>query len=103
SFLVISLTVLPVVVLLITSLRPAGKLWLDAGGFTFDNFIALATQPDLVGLLSNTVVYVGGTIALSTLFATTWAWITERTDFRYKVTVRILMIVTLSLPSLIQG
>jgi iron(III) transport system permease protein len=103
SFLVISLTVLPVLVLLITSLRPVGKLWLDGGGFTFDNFIALATQPDLAVLLSNTVVYVGGTIALSTIFATVWAWITERTDFRYKVTVRVLMIVTLSLPSLIQG
>lgn len=103
SFLVISLTVLPVVVLLITSLRPVGKLWLDDGGFTLDNFIALATQPNLALLLSNTVVYVGGTIALSTIFATVWAWITERTDFQYKVTVRVLMIVTLSLPSLIQG
>lgn len=103
SFLVISLTVLPVVVLIVTSLRPAGKLWLDDGGWTLDNFVALATQPNLGVLLSNTIVYVGGTIALSTLFATVWAWITERTDFRYKVTVRVLMIVILSLPSLIQG
>jgi len=103
SFLIISLTVLPVVVLLVTSLRPHGKLWLDPGGFTFDNFIALAKQPGLGELLSNTVVYVGGTIALATIFATIWAWITERTDFRYKVTVRVLMIVTLALPTLIQG
>jgi len=103
SFLVISLTVLPVVVLIVTSLRPAGKLWLDDGGWTLDNFVALVTQPNLEVLLSNTIVYVGGTIALSTLFATVWAWITERTDFRYKVTVRVLMIVILSLPSLIQG
>ncbi|KAF1042059.1 ABC transporter permease [Xylophilus sp.] len=103
SFLVISLTVLPVVVLLFTSLRPAGRLWLDDGGWTLHNFISLATQPNVGTLLSNTVVYVGGTIALATVFATLWAWITERTDFRYKVTVRVLMIVTLSLPSLIQG
>jgi len=103
SFLVISLTVLPVIVLLMTSLRPHGKLWLDPAGFTFENFVALANQPGLGELLSNTVVYVGGTIALATLFATLWAWITERTDFRYKVTVRVLMIVTLALPTLIQG
>jgi iron(III) transport system permease protein len=103
SFFVISLTVLPVVVLLLTSLRPQGKLWLDAGGLTFDNFVALATQPNLGELLSNTFIYVVGTIALASLFATVWAWITERTNFRYKVAVRILMLVTLSLPSLIQG
>lgn len=103
SFLVISLTVLPVIVLLLTAFRPQGSLWLDPAGFSLENFVSLATQPGLEQLISNTVVYVGGTIALATVFATLWAWITERTDFRYKITVRVLMIVTLSLPSLIQG
>jgi len=103
GFLVISLTVLPVIVLLLTAFRPQGSLWLDPGGFTIDNFTDLASQTGLSQLISNTVVYVGGTIAIATVFATFWAWITERTDFRYKVTVRVLMLVTLSLPSLIQG
>lgn len=103
SFLVISLTVLPLIVLLVTSFRPQGSLWLDGGGFTLENFVNLATQSGLGQLLSNTVIYVGGTIALASIFATVWAWITERTDFRYKVTVRVMMIVTLSLPTLIQG
>lgn len=103
SFLVISLTVLPVIVLIVTSLRPQGSLWLESGGITFDNFIALVNQPGMGQLLVNTVVYVGGTIALASVFAIIWAWITERTDFKYKVTVRVLMIVTLSLPTLIQG
>ena len=103
SFLVLSLTVLPVVVLLVTSFRPQGKLWLDPGGFTFDNFRALGAQPGIGDLFSNTVVYVGGTIALATVLATVWAWITERTDFSYKITARVLMIVTMSLPALIQG
>jgi iron(III) transport system permease protein len=103
GFLVISLTVLPVIVLLLTAFRPQGSLWLDQTGFSLENFIELASQPGLGQLISNTVVYVGGTIAIATVFATVWAWITERTDFRYKVTVRVLMLVTLSLPSLIQG
>jgi len=103
SFLVVSLTVLPVLVLLLTAFRPQGKLWLDPAGVSLEDFVNLASQPGLGQLISNTVIYVGGTIAIATFFATLWAWITERTDFRYKVTVRVLMILTLSLPSLIQG
>jgi len=103
AFLVISLTVLPVIVLLLTAFRPKGSLWLDPTGFSLESIYDLVTQPGLAQLIYNTTVYVGGTIALATIFATVWAWITERTDFRYKVTVRVLMLVTLSLPSLIQG
>src|SRR5690625_6230242 len=100
AFLVISLTVLPVIVLLLTAFRPKGSLWLDPTGFSLESIYDLVTQPGLAQLIYNTTVYVGGTIALATIFATVWAWITERTDFRYKVTVRVLMLVTLSLPSL---
>jgi iron(III) transport system permease protein len=103
SFLLIVLTALPVTVLFLTSLRPEGKLWLDGGSFTLDNLTGLVTQPGIGDLLANTVVYVCGTVAIATVFASIWAWITERTDFRYKVTVRVLMLVTMSLPSLIQG
>lgn len=103
TFLVISLTVLPIVVLIVTSFRPTGVLWLEPGGFTINNFLDVINQPSFLTLIYNTVVYVGGTIALATVFATLWAWITERTDFRYKVSVRVMMVVTLSLPTLIQG
>jgi iron(III) transport system permease protein len=103
SFLLIVLTALPVAVLLVTSVRPQGRMWLESGGVTFDNFRALATQPGIVDLLINTGVYVCGTVAISTVFAAIWAWITERTDFRFKVAVRVLMLVTMSLPPLIQG
>src|SRR5690625_5466503 len=103
AFLVISLTVLPVIVLLLTAFRPKGSLWLDPTGFSLESIYDLVTQPGLAQLIYNTTVYVGGTIALATIFATVWAWITERTDFRYKVTVRVLMLVTISLPSLIKG
>jgi iron(III) transport system permease protein len=103
SFLLIVLTALPVAVLLVTSVRPQGKMWLESGGVTLDNFRALATQPGIADLLINTGVYVCGTVAISTVFAAIWAWITERTDFRFKVAVRVLMLVTMSLPPLIQG
>jgi iron(III) transport system permease protein len=103
SFLLLVLTALPVVVLLVTSVRPEGILWLEAGGFTLGNFGALAGQPGIGPLLWNTAVYVVATIGMSLLFACFWAWVTERTDFRFKVTVRILMLLTMSLPALVQG
>jgi iron(III) transport system permease protein len=103
SFLLVVLTALPVAVLLITSARPQGKMWLEPAGFTVDNFISLATQPGVVELLTNTGIYVFGTVAIATAFAAVWAWITERTDFRFKVSVRVMMLVTMSLPPLIQG
>ena len=67
SFLVVSLTVLPVLVLLLTAFRPQGKLWLDPAGFSLENFVNLASQPGLGQLISNTVIYVGGTIAIAVL------------------------------------
>jgi iron(III) transport system permease protein len=103
SFLLVALTALPIAVLLVTSVRPQGKMWLEPGGFTTDNLAALATQPGTADLLLNTGAYVFGTVAIATVFATVWAWITERTDFRFKVPVRVMMLITMSLPPLIQG
>ncbi len=103
TFFLLAVTALPVIVLLLTSVRPEGSLWLESDEFTLQNFVAIATQSDLGTLLANTTIYVVGTIALATIFAFIWSWITERTDFRYKVTVRVLMLLTMSLPALIQG
>ncbi|MDB6002949.1 MAG: iron(III)-transport system permease, partial [Rhizobacter sp.] len=63
----------------------------------------LAGQREVLDLLVNTGIYVFGTIAFAVVFASVWAWITERTDFKYKVAVRVLMMLTFALPSLIQG
>jgi iron(III) transport system permease protein len=101
--LVMSLTALPILVLVLTSVRPRGSYAFDTSGLTFDNYVALAGQKEFIDLLVNTGIYVCGTIAIAVVFAATWAWITERTDFRFKVTVRVLMLVTFALPSLIQG
>ncbi len=97
------LTVMPLAVLLMTSFHHVGTYGLATGELTLENFTALFTQGDLPMLLGNTSVYVGGTIALTTVFAAFWAWITERTDFRYKTTIRVLMMVVMGLPPIIQG
>ena len=102
-FLVLVLTLMPLLVLVLTSLRPAGTYGLDGGGFTLSNFVDLFQQQGLGLLISNTFIYVFGTIAIAVVFASFWSWITERTDFRLKTLVRVLMLLTLALPPLIQG
>ncbi len=101
--LVLVLTALPLAVLILTSFRPRGVYGFSEGPLSFDNFAALLDQSGLGTLLVNTFVYVFGTIAISVVFAGLWAWVTERTDFRFKVAVRVLMLLTFALPSLIQG
>ncbi len=97
------LTVMPLTVLLMTSFHHVGTYGLASGEFTLDNFIKLFMQDDLPVLLGNTSVYVGGTIGLTTILASIWAWITERTDFKYKTTTRVLMMTVMGLPPIIQG
>lgn len=96
-------TAIPLAVLLLTSVSPEGVYGLHLDTPTLEHFRALFTQGDLPTLVANTAIYVGGTIAMAVGFAATWAWITERTDFRHKTLVRILMTLVMGLPPLIQG
>ena len=101
--LVLALTVFPIAVLFITSIRPRGQYGFDSSPFTFANYFDILQQREFLELVTNTSIYVVGTIIFGVALAGTWAWITERTDFRYKVTVRVLMLLTFALPSLVQG
>lgn len=103
SLLVLALTALPLLVLVLTSFSTKGKYGFDSQGFVLEHYAAVLAQHDFLTLLVNTVNYVFGTIALAVVFATAWAWVTERTDFKYKGLVRVLMLVTVALPALIQG
>lgn len=101
--LVLALTVFPILVLVLTSVRPRGEYGLDLGPITLDSYLALFQQSEVLQLVVNTFVYVTGTIVMGVLLAGFWAWLTERTDFRFKVLVRVLMLLTFALPSLVQG
>jgi iron(III) transport system permease protein len=101
--LVLALTVFPIVILFITSFRTRGNYGFDPSPFTLNNYFDILQQREFLDLITNTTIYVCGTIVLGVAMAGIWAWITERTDFRYKVTVRVLMLLTFALPSLVQG
>lgn len=101
--LVLALTVFPILVLLLTSFRPRGTYGFDQSAFTFSNYLDLLQQREVLVLVTNTFTYVSGTIVMGVALAGVWAWVTERTDFKYKATVRVLMLLTFALPSLVQG
>lgn len=103
AVLLLWLTAVPLAVLVLTSVRPAGTYGFSGGTLTLQNFHALFSQGDLSTLLLNTAVYVSGTIAIAAVFAALWSWITERTDFRFKMPVRVLMMLVMGLPPIIQG
>jgi iron(III) transport system permease protein len=101
--LVLALTVFPILVLLLTSFRPRGTYGFDQSAFTFLNYLDLLQQREVLVLVTNTFTYVSGTIVMGVALAGVWAWVTERTDFKFKATVRVLMLLTFALPSLVQG
>lgn len=101
--LVIALTALPLYVLVVTSFKAGGSYGFDSAPLTLAHYADLLGQRGVPELLINTFSYVFGTIALAVVFASIWAWLTERTDFRFKVTARVLMMLSFALPSLIQG
>lgn len=101
--LVVALTALPLYVLVVTSLKPQGSYGFDSGALTLSNYVDLALQRGVLDLLMNTFVYVSGTIVMAGVLASVFAWLTERTDIRFKVAIRVLMMLSFALPSLVQG
>jgi len=101
---ILSLIVLgPLLVLIRTSLAPAGMLPFETARFTLANFAELVASPDTVILVRNTFVYAVGTVAFSAIFATALAWLTERTDMPGRLMVRIVLFSWLAAPPLVIG
>jgi len=101
---ILSLIVLgPLLVLIRTSLAPAGMLPFETARFTLANFAELIASPDTVILVRNTFVYAVGTVAFSAVFATALAWLTERTDMPGRLMVRIVLFSWLAVPPLVIG
>src|SRR5512134_3788388 len=69
------LVVAPLLVLLRTSLLPAGSLPFDTIGVTLDNFAGAFGDPATLRLLYNTVLYATGSVLLGIAIATPLAWL----------------------------
>ncbi len=83
----IYLIAVPLAMLIYAAFRgPADFLPFEPGAqWTFDNIRAVFTDPVMYGeIIPDTLIFVAGTVCLTTLMALAMAWLLERTDLRYR-------------------
>lgn len=93
------LVVVPLGFLLLGSFRPGGMP--ASPGFTFENYVAVYADPAFLRMVRNTLVFVGGSVALALLLGGTLAWLVERTDMPGRRWVRGLVILPMATPPLL--
>lgn len=96
-------TIVPLYVLVLTSLHHPGVYGFESGRITLANYVDLIQNAGLLDIALNTFIYVIGTVCGAIVIGAAWAWITEKTDFRMRRAVKTALIVILALPSLVQG
>jgi iron(III) transport system permease protein len=92
----------PLIVLLITSLRPPTALPLDPG-ISLDNFGAIFSSPRMFTVLINTAVYGSGALLLSLSLGAAIAFLVERTDIPCRSTIYTAMLVSLAVPTMLKA
>lgn len=92
------IVVVPLGTMAVASLRPAGQLPFGSGGFTFDAYRSMWSL--LIGgrVLTSTLTFALGSLVLGLVIAFPIAFVSERTDFRFKRTLYVLMFVPMSIP-----
>jgi ABC-type Fe3+ transport system permease subunit len=74
------LVVLPLLTMIIASLRPAGTLPFDDAPLILSNFSSVYMAPETATMLRNTIVYAVVPILVALPLAFSLAFLTERTD-----------------------
>ncbi|MEK7215243.1 MAG: hypothetical protein AAB289_06585, partial [Chloroflexota bacterium] len=92
------LVIMPLVVMLIASFRPANVYPFEGTAFTFDNYLEVFTSPTILPLLQTTVVYSAAGIIIGLPIAFGLAFLTERTDLPLRSWMYTLMFIPLSTP-----
>ena len=92
------LTVGPVVMLVLGSFSEGLTAF---GRFTLDKYVEAYTDPALLDVIVNTIVFVLGSSLLSTILALFLAYLNNRTDIPFKFLFKILSIVPMMIPHLL--
>jgi iron(III) transport system permease protein len=93
----------PLLVLLRTGFLPDAAVPLASADVTLDQYKSVLSAHGTIGLLRNTFIYSAGSVLMGVLIATALAWMTERTDVPYRVTIRVLMFAWMTVPPLVIG
>ena len=103
-FLVLALVLIPLFFLILGSFSTARlptDFSLDTMGWV--NYIKVYTDPGTYELLTNTVIYVGGSSLLGITIAVTLAWLVERTNMPAKIWIYAGVPMTLAVPGMLQA
>ena len=96
----IVLVAAPLMILLRSSLLPAGALPFDTLSVTFRNFAAAYGDPATLRLFLNTAYYAGGSVFLGLILATVLTWLVERTDMPFRTVIKVTMFANMTIPPL---
>ena len=92
------LTLCPVLMLVLGSFSQGLSAF---GQFTLAKYVSAYTDPALLGVIINTVVFVVGSTVFATALALFLAYLNTRTDIPFKATFTILAIVPMMIPHLL--
>jgi iron(III) transport system permease protein len=105
---VLSLSVLvsvPIVLLLLNSFRHVtiGTLGFNFTDFTFLNYVEAYSNPKTYTMLLNSLWFAFGSMLLATVFGFGLAFLSERTDLRFRDAIPVMVMVPLIMPSLVKA
>ena len=92
------LTVCPVVMLVLGSFSEGLGAF---GSFTLEKYVKSYTDPELFGILFNTVVFTIGSAVVATLLALFLAYLNTRTNIPFKFLFRIISIIPMMIPHIL--
>jgi len=95
---VVLLVIGPLIVLVSTSFNPSGDASIVPAGYSATNYVRAFSPPDTLALLVGTAVYTVGSVLIALAVGASLAWLTERTDFKLRAAVRLVIFAWLAVP-----
>jgi iron(III) transport system permease protein len=93
----------PLLILISTSLNPTGAASILPSGLDISNYVRAFSPPDTLYLLGNTAIYTLGSVFIALAIGSSLAWLTERTDFRLQVAVRLMIFAWMAVPPFVSA
>jgi len=92
------LVVIPLLIMLLASVRPAGVMPLAPGVYTLQAYAQAYGGSDLLPVIRNTLIYAGLGVLFALPIAFGFAFLTERTDMPLRNAMYVLMFIPMSTP-----
>lgn len=98
---VVYLVLTPLVMTLLSTFRPGGRLPFEAGPWTLKNYVRIFSNPTTYQLLGNTFLFAGGSLLIGFSMAVTFSWLVERTDIPCRDLIYSVIMVPMAIPGML--